>query len=364
MARVSCPFCNAAFDAADTGPAACPRCGEGLPGRGAAGPNLPPNVPVSRGKGPLLIVAGVVVLLLAAAGGVCAYYLSRIQPYVPPPPTAGASVAPPAQLAGLKYLPAESNVVFAVQPAAIFRHATTVAGNPTEEMAKAGVPAPVLAALGQGGVSLDGIDHVVGGAVIPDAGEFRVGIALVLRQPVADEARFLDALKVRRANANPAYHAVELGGVPLKLVKLTDTTWLFGWTERDLTPAGNGLSDRMRASLAEAIPADAAACVVTDAADWAAKPAVTLLLAVGGKADWQPGVARARAVAAGLTLTNPPTLRLLAKGTTPAARVELRAALQRQPGTTGETGEWLFLDAPADRAGGLAALRAVFAPPE
>ena len=152
--------------------------------------------------------------------------------------------------------------------------------------------------------------------------------------------------------------------VPLKLVKLSDTTWLFGWTERDLAPEGNGLSGAMREQLARTVPPDAAACLLTDSADWAAKPPVSLLLTLAGKADWQPGLAKVRAAAAGLTLTDPPTLRVMTKGATPAARDELRDAFKRQSGTTGETGEWVYLDAPAERTGGLAALRAVLAPPK
>lgn len=365
MARVSCPFCNAAFDAPDAGPAACPRCGESLPGRGVA-PLTTPSTATEPSRGPNWPVRiGVVVLVVGVVAGLVALRSFR-DPLTPaPPPAAGAAVAAPAQLAGWKYLPPESNVVFAVQPAAIFRHATKVAGNPTEEMVKAGVPASVLAALGQGGVPLDAIDHVAAGAVIPDAGELRLGVALVLRQPLHDEAKFLDALKAQRpAAGNPPHYKVEFGMIPLKLVRLTDTTWLFGWTEADLAPVGTGLSDRMRDQLAQAVPPDAAACLLTDSADWGAKAPVNLLLTATGKADWQPGLAKVRAAAAALTLTDPPTLRVMAKGATPAARDELRAAFRRQPGTTGETGEWVYLDAPAERAGGLAALRAVLATPK
>ncbi|HEX4611293.1 MAG TPA: hypothetical protein VH092_24080, partial [Urbifossiella sp.] len=151
--------------------------------------------------------------------------------------------------------------------------------------------------------------------------------------------------------------------VKLKLAKAADTVWLLGWADRDLAPAGSGLSERMRTSLAEAFTADTTACLLTDSADWAGKKSVSLLLTGLGKADWQPGLARVRAVAAGLTVKADPTLRVMARGAGPAARDQLREALRRQPGTTGETGDWVYLDVPADRAGGLAALRAVVAPP-
>jgi hypothetical protein len=284
----------------------------------------------------------------------------------PPSPPPAASVVPPAQLRGLAYLPADANVVFAVQAGPVIDHARRTNQNPVELLTKVGVPAAALAALGRGGVALPAIDHVAGGAVIGDK-DLGFAVALVLNQPVPDEGKFLDALKARRpAEGNPPHHVVEFAGLPfaLKLAKKSDTVWLLGWTEPDLTPAGNGLSDRMRSAATEAFSADTAAWLLTDSADWAAKQSVSLLLTLGKKQDWQPGLAKVRAVAAGLTYADEPTLRVMAKGATPAARDELRAALARQTGTTGETGGWVFLDAPADRAGGLAALRAVLAPPK
>jgi hypothetical protein len=283
----------------------------------------------------------------------------------PPPPTPAASVVPPAQLHGLAYLPADANVAFAVQTGPILDYARRTNQNPVELLTKAGVPAAALAALGQGGVALPNIDHVAGGAAVPDADltQLRLAVALVLNQPIPDEGKFLDALKAKRpAEGNPPHHGVEFAGLPLKLTKKSDTVWLLGWTEPDLTPAGNGLSDRMRTAATEAFAADTAAWLLTGDADWAAKQSVSLLLMLGKKQDWQPGLAKVRAVAAGLTFADEPTLRVMAKGATPAARDELRAAFARQTGTTGETGGWVFLDAPADRAGGLAALRAVLAP--
>ena len=106
----------------------------------------------------------------------------------------------------------------------------------------------------------------------------------------------------------------------------------------------------------------AAALAMTADTDWAGKPALNLLLGLGGRADWKAGLAKVRAVAAGLRVTEAPVLRVMAKGASPAARAELRDVFGRQTGTTGETGEWVFLDTPADRAGGFAALRTIFAP--
>ncbi|MFO0798075.1 MAG: hypothetical protein U0804_11420 [Gemmataceae bacterium] len=364
MPRISCPFCNASFEPPPEGRVGCPRCGETVPVRGReTAPAFPAPAPDAPPRRPVLPV----VLALAVAVGLGAAYLALTQrgptpEPVPPPPPIGTPV-PPAQLRGLDYLPADANVVLAVQVSPVVEHAKRTAQSPYDLLTKAGVPAAALAALGQGGVGLPVIDHVAAGASVPDAdlSELRLAVALVLRSPVPDEAKFLDALKAKRpASGSPPHYLAEFGPLPLKLTKAADTVWLFGWSERDLTPGG--LSPRMRASLAEALPEDAAAWLLTDSADWANKKSVGLLLSLGGKADWQKGLARVRAVAAGLTLKDAPTVRLLARPATPAARDDLAAAFRRQAGTTGETGEWLSLDAPADPAGGLAALRDLLAP--
>ncbi len=358
MPRLSCPFCNASFEPPPEGRVACPRCGETVPVRGReSAPQLPAAVP----EPPKRLVMPVVLAVAVCVGLAAAYLaLNRTEPAPPPPPPPppiGTPVAP-AKLRGLDYLPADANLVLAAQVSPVVEYAKRTGGNPFEVLTKAGVPAAALAALGQGGVALPNIDHVAAGATIPDAGDFRLGVALVLRGPVHDEAKFLDALKAKRpATGTPPHYLAEFGGFPLKLTKAADAVWLFGLTERDLTPAAGGLSERMRASLTEALPADAAAWLLTDSADWAAKPLASLLLN-----DVRPGLAKVRAVAAGLTVSGDANLRVLVRPANPAARDEFAAAFRRRGGTTGETGDWVYLDAPADRAGALAAVRDVLIP--
>jgi len=360
--RLSCPFCNASFEPPPEGRVVCPRCAETVPVRGReSAPQLPMSVPEPPRSTVLPTVLVLAVVAVLAALGAVYWVLNTPFPQPadppPPPPPIGTPVTP-AKLRGLDYLPADANVVFAVQVSPVVEHAKRTGRDPFDVLTKAGVPAAALAALGQGGVALPNIDHVAAGATIPDAGDLRLGVVLVLRSPVADEAKFLDALKAKRpATGTPPHYLAEFGGFPLMLTKAADNVWLFGLTDRDLTPAGGGLSERMRAALTEAVPPDAAAWALTDSADWAAKPLVSLLLK-----DWQPGLAKVRAVAAGLTLKADPTLRVLARPASPAAREELTAALRRQGGTTGETGDWLHLDTPADRAAGLGSFREVLAP--
>ncbi len=367
MPRISCPFCNSSFEPSPAGRVACPRCGEAVPVRGREGADLPAVAvappPPGPPRRPVLPVVLVVAVLVAAGAG---YYALRKPVPTPAPPEPAGTVVAPAALRGLTYLPSDANVVFAVQPGPVLDYAARTNQSPTDLLTGAGVPASALAALGRGGVTLQGIDHIAGGVTVPDEdlGQLRLAVALVLRQPVPDEAKFLDALKARPAKGAPARYEADFANLPVKLARVTDRVWLVGWSDPDVAPAGNGLSDRVRATLTETLPPNAAIWLMTDSADWGAKKSVGLLLTTGGKADWQPGLARVRAVAAGLTLTDGPTLRVMARGATPAARELLRESFRQQGGTAGEAGDWDYLDTPADRAGGLAALRAVLAPPK
>ena len=149
MPRLSCPFCNASFEPPPEGRVVCPRCGETVPVRGReSAPLLPTAAPEPPPKRPVLPV----VLVLAVLVGLVAVYLAWDRPgtdpaaQVPPPPPIGTPVAP-AQLRGLDYLPADANVVLAVQVSPVVEHAKRTGQNPFDVLTKAGVPAAALSAL-------------------------------------------------------------------------------------------------------------------------------------------------------------------------------------------------------------------------
>lgn len=292
-------------------------------------------------------------------------FFGCIGPPRPPAPPPSAAVTAPADLRGLAFLPSSANVVFAVQPGPIVDYAARTGQNAVELLTRAGVPAAVLGSLGQAGVSLDAIDHVAGGVFVPDAdlGELRLGLALVLRQPLADEAKFLDALKARPTPGTPAKYAVEFGGLPLRLAKAADDVWLLGWADRDVTPTGTGLGVPMRAALGESLTPTPCAWLLTDTTDWAAKRSLALLLSFGAKGA-APNLSRVRAAAAWLDLNGNPTYRVMARAATPADRAALVEAFRAVPESrAGEIGDWAHLDTPADRPVGLAALRQLLTAP-
>src|SRR5262245_15029286 len=127
-----CPYCNAEFDAAGArrlgGTAFCPRCGDPLPSHlvpEVPAPAQPAAAPPSSGtpwtnrKIALSIVIGM--LLMASVGLVFALTTEgfrrhndyRVKKEQPLPLTVQA----PGELAGLGYLPADCNVVAAMQVA-------------------------------------------------------------------------------------------------------------------------------------------------------------------------------------------------------------------------------------------------------
>ena len=141
--RVSCPFCNTGFDVPATLPAPrmpCPRCGESvavkLPdGTGVPQPSLngdgvravPVGVdapPAPSGLRPLILLAAAIFAAVAVGIGVwlAGFFKDKPTPEVAKP-NAPRATWPPQTLAGLRYLPTDSQVVFAFQPSPLLQYA-------------------------------------------------------------------------------------------------------------------------------------------------------------------------------------------------------------------------------------------------
>lgn len=367
--RVSCPYCNAGFALAEVPPAGradCPRCGERFPVRaGDPGEVAPPPVAAAlpppepaRTKAPWLVP---LLALALVVGGVAVWMLRDRSPAPVPAgdPPLDAAAVPPLSLRGLGYLPPGANVAFAVRPGPVLDYSARTGQDPVEMLTRAGIPASALGSLARAGITLQGVDHLAGGLVVPDAdgGDLRFAVALVLRRPVADEDAFLKALKARRTG--PDRYEVEAGGAPLRLARASATDWVFGWAERDADPAGGReLPAGLREAVAEKVAPDAAAWVATDGGRWADKPAVKLAVGVAGKKEWLPVLAGGRAAVAGLSLGESPRLRLHARTADADTGERLRAYFRaKAPGEVGGAGEWATLDAPFDPAAGLGPFR-------
>lgn len=385
--RLNCPSCNTAFDLAavpDSRRATCPRCGDVFPVRGevaetaapAVAPVVPPSArpsaPPVRGWSIWKVGAFALALgLIGFAVGLFAYNRTPKPNSEPQPdaPTAIA-VASPAQLAGLGYLPAECNLVFAVQPGPLLEYAARTRQEPRELLARSGLPPQILTALDGIGLPLTQIDHLTGGLFLPSGPEeFRVALALVLKQPLADEDTFLARLKAKPVPGAKTRFAVQPDGVPvgLTLARVSPTVWVFGLNAKDLTAVDRGgfgpggtqfrgsADEGLRKMLASVPPTSAVWVVADDEHEWPDKP---LLKLVGQSPDakkWLAAVKGGRGGVFALSFGEAPRMRLFVRTAETQTAERVRAyfgarAAEVESATAGGGGTFALFDAPLDGA--------------
>jgi predicted Zn finger-like uncharacterized protein len=234
---LSCPYCNAQFTlpAAEAGATRvrCPRCGDTFPhrptGAGLAAVNGPP-APAVAGPGqpavparpPAWPVARVVVAIMAGMAVVGLIFALATQSFrrqidrsrrgaEAETLTDRAPPTPPAQLAGLGYLPADTAVVAGLHLAELWQDPE---GNKLVEQLRRGPAGAALAFVeNQTGLKQEDIDHVVAG-VDPAAGLPRVILVVSTRRPVSEEtlARALVAARPEKYHGRRVYR-VSLGPV-------------------------------------------------------------------------------------------------------------------------------------------------------
>jgi hypothetical protein len=388
--RLSCPSCNTHFSLgavpADRR-ATCPRCGDAFPvragvseepGEGGQESVSPPastphsefRTPHSRGLSPMRATLIALSLgLIGLAAGLAVYYARGTKPKPEPQPepvVANANATPPAQLAGLGYLPAECNVVLAVQPGPILTYAERAKQDPRELLARAGVPQQALAAFDLAGLPLAQIDHVAGGAFIGNEGdELRVALVLVLKQQLANEEQFLVALKAQPILPKEGRWSVTPGNFPLVLAKVSPTVWAFGLSERDLAAVDRGGfgpgGTQFRGSdaggvrkMIASVPPDAAAWVAADDdRDWTQKPLVKLAAGSKQVQPWLPVLKEGRGGLVAIRFGESPRLRLFVRCADDATGERVRAyfqarAAEMESATAGGGGAFALFDAPFD----------------
>jgi hypothetical protein len=377
--RVSCPYCNTSFTlpaVPASGRTPCARCGDVFPIRDftEVGSDLPPPAPTPTRRARAKWSVQRSVMVAAAMGlvgvgvGLFLYYRTGPRPTPEPDPPAVVAATAPATLAGVGFIPADANVLLAVQPQPVLAYADRTKQDPRALLAKAGVPGEFFATLDQLGVTLPMIDHVVIGAKVADDAAIRVAVALVLRRPLGDEDKFLAALKAQQAPKGR--WNVQLAGLPLLLAKASPRVWVFGWDEKDLAPSEKGglgvgakhLSADLQDALTQRLPPDAAVWLATASENWAKKGSVQLLVGeVMKKREWLQLMAKGQAAVAGLSFDEPPRARLFVRAADADTGAKLRDHFKGK--ATGDdvrhggAGEWALFDAPFDPANGLAALR-------
>lgn len=383
--RLSCPSCNTAFDLAavpESRRATCPRCGDVFPVRGdvAEGAPAAPALPntkhetrnTPRSGWPMWKVAALALALglIGFAVGLFAYNRGPAPNPEPQPDSLAAVATPPAQLVGLGYLPAECNVVFAVQPGPPLEYAARTNQEPRELLTRSGLPPQVLTALDSIGLPLTQIDHLAGGLFLPSGPEdFRVALALVLKQPLADEDDFLNKLKAKPVPGAKTRFTVELNKVPVSptLARVSPTVWVFGLNAGDLAAVDRGgygpggaqfrgsESEGFRKVLASVPPTAAVWVAADDERDWSEKPVVKLFAQSPEAKKWLPLLTGGRGGMFVLSFGEQPRMRLFVRTaeTATAARVrtyfQARAA-EVESATAGGGGTFALFDAPLDGA--------------
>jgi hypothetical protein len=364
MPRVACPHCNAVVDAAER--IDCPRCGE------AFDPAIAEHLPDESVSAPLPVVRptgflhsrAAMALSFGLAAVILVVGLAIVRPWEGKPkpgPDRLPVVVSPLGLAGLAYLPPNTNIVAAIQPMPLLAYAAQKKVDPKKFLVDSGIPDAVFDSLTKAGVTLDQIDHlVVGFEIKPDTSVPGIAGCLKLTRPVADEAKFLAALRAEKSSQqSKGGRTVYSIAFNLSLTSVDDRTYVFGFGGVDLAriekphAAGGGhlpkeLRDAMMARLSPA----SFAWIATDTDNWNEKPFVK---AIGQFPAWKDRVALLkpiRAASAGLAIEDEPELRLAIRAADAAATNRLRDALRsRVSDGTAEFGgddEWATLEMPFD----------------
>jgi len=305
-----------------------------------------------------------------------ALWMTRTRPSEPQAntesPRPEGSVVPPSQLAGLRYLPADTNIAFALQPGGVLAYAARTNQDPRELILKAGIPAKVLDSLTALGLTLQQIDSLVGGTSVANgAFEIRLTLVLTLRTPIADEEEFLRRLKAKNQPGAKGRHDVEFAGLAFTLARVSATVWVFAFDskkdldslDKDYSVGGKQFPQPLADMIAQQVPPEAAAWIATNDERWAEKPGVKLVVEMGmKKPELLPTLSKGRAGMASLSFGDTPRLRLLVKATSNANGQQVRNYFAERAASDakiqhGGEGESAFFDAPIDPATAFATLQ-------
>ena len=182
MTPTTCPFCNATVPAPVPPPAGgrtpCPRCGQMVPLPDAAAAPVSADAtlraavadaarPPAGRSGRRGLVVCLVLAGLGVATGLLVNHFRSPPPRPEPPAVQPAKLVPPAGMAGLGYLPDDTDLILGIQVAALVEEA---GGEPRKALDKLGLPAGLLDALGKAvGLGWDEIDQLVLGLSFREA---------------------------------------------------------------------------------------------------------------------------------------------------------------------------------------------------
>jgi hypothetical protein len=302
--------------------------------------------------------------LLGVIAGYFTYLRSGPQPKGKPGPetSPSTSVKPATELVGLGYLPADTNIAFAIQAGPVVAYSEKLQKDPNALLIQAGIPAKVFDSIASFGLTLQQIDHIAGGTSLGDgAAELRLCVVLVLRSPLAKEGDSLHKLKARELGGKNRY-SIDLNGFPMYLARMSPTIWVFGLdNNKDFEavdrggygPGGKHFPQGLSQAIADRVPQNAALWIATDEHRWAEKNGVKLLIEFMKKKEWLPVLARGRSALMAVSLDEPPRIRLFIKAADAKTGEQLRSYFQKLAASDdlarqGGSGDLAFYDAPID----------------
>jgi len=281
MIKLACPFCNHIFDVVSPVPSKvpCPNCHEPVPETALAQAGAHASEVIDPRPHPgnrwMPWVVGGVVLAAIAALVADSIWGTKLLPVVPTAPSdAGAITKPPLMLTSLRYLPANTQVAFALQPAVLEEYTHRKGKSVEIWLAQAGLPGKLFTEFRKLDLAPEQIDQLL--IALPEATLSPVAV-LVLKQALADEGEFRKKLNARAIVDKPGHFAVDLFGWPMEMKKANDTTYHFASESKllDVPPAaGNDhLPQGLLDSLGKLSPASFA-WIATDTArpDWSKNP--------------------------------------------------------------------------------------------
>jgi hypothetical protein len=297
MNPASCPFCNAVVPSPT--PEFCPRCEERLPGGTVSA------VPTASSKAtsplwfrigfPLSCVASLVLLIV----GLVLVNRDESRPPVPPTKSTtsefGPATVPPLGIIGLRYLPANSNIVAAVQTAPLATYAERLKTDPKQLLRDAGLPESVFESLARAGVPFESIDHLAMGLTLSDDDAIPGAMVVVALKAAPADASSLTK-QIQKEKLFTLFTAAIVGERFLILV--TDAKSM----PREPKPNADHLAPAIRETIHNQISPAAVAWLATDTQSWHERPAIKAAIQVVSRPELPALIARGRALALSFSL--------------------------------------------------------------
>ena len=336
MTHSTCPFCNAAVPTPS--PISCPRCEERLPGGTANTPVIRANSSGSprwfRVGFPLSCIASVFILVAGL------YLVNQSKSKETAPATkpilseTGPATVPPLNLEAIAYLPANVQIVAALQTAPLEEFAKRTGTNGQQLLLDVGLPASIFESLARAGVPFESIDHLACGLTLSSDNVIpTVAIVVALKTPPRDPShlakrfekeKLLNVLPISAMVVNERFL---LAGSELKIFEM-----------KTKPTAGEQLSASLRETIGKQVSPASVAWLATESQSWHELPSIKAAIQFGGRPDLAGILAKGRAASLSLSLEPELTVGLAVK----CENEETAKSLQNHIGIKGAGQPWLI----------------------